>query len=52
MRHLECPEKRANLGTADLRKEALEGQEGAIGDKWLAGCVTLRPKRSFADLQI
>lgn len=52
--HLECPEKRFQGKPKDSRsqKGGIRRSEGAMGDKWLAGCVTFRPKRSFADLQI
>lgn len=51
---LECPEKRFQGKPKDSRsqKGGIRRSEGAMGDKWLAGCVTFRPKRSFADLQI
>lgn len=43
---------RANLRAADLRQEESVRSGGGMGDKWLAGWVTLRQKRNVADLQI
>lgn len=38
--------------TIDLRQEESVRSGGGMGDKWLAGWVTLRQKRNVADLQI